>query len=190
MATRKRILTILPVVQVIIAMGLFASYLHRPEPRGDTLPAGGDTGLDIQYCWAVNSPAAMVAQLQRRFTNGWLRNQYPLDLIVDVTVFLSLVWLLWYAVAVEIGGKGLSVLTPRTGHRRIADVVVIALGAYLVVYADRITLSVYHQTWVTPVHLVWIIAIVGFYGHDLWASFRAAGNEPGPETGGPKAGRA
>jgi hypothetical protein len=179
MATRKRILTILPVVQVIIAMGLFASYLHRPEPRGDTLPAGGDTGLDIQYCWAVNAPAAIVAQIQRRLTNGFLRNQYPLDLIVDLTVFLSLVWLLWYAVAVEIGGKGLSILTRKTGHRRVADVLAMAFGASLVPYADRITLSVYHQTWVTPVHLVWIFAIIGFYGHDLWASFH---EKPGEEV--------
>jgi len=40
----KRILTIVPIVQVIIAMGLLASYLHRPDPRGDTLLVGGDTG--------------------------------------------------------------------------------------------------------------------------------------------------
>jgi len=176
MPKRKRTLIILPVVQVIIAMGLLASYLHRPEPRGDTIPAGGDTGLDIQYCWALNAPAAMIAQLQRQITNTFLGGRYPLTLIVNLTVFLSLVWLLWYAVAIEIGGKGLSVLTPRTGHRRLADVVAIALGAYLVVCADRITLSVYHQTWVTPVHLVWILGIIGFYGHDLWASFLHARN--------------
>jgi hypothetical protein len=114
----------------------------------------------------------MIAYYQRIVTNGLLANHYPLLPIVNLSVFFSLVWLLWYAVSIEIGGRGRSVLTPKTGFRRVVDVLVIAFGISLVAYADRTTVSVYYQTPVSFVHLLWVLAIMGFYGHDLWASFQ------------------
>jgi hypothetical protein len=164
--TKARV--ILPTVQVVIAAALVVSNSRRP----DTMAYWRSTHLDIQYCWALNSPAAMIAHIQREATYELLQWHYPINRIIDWGIFLSLVWLLWYAVSIETGGKGLSVLTPKTGIRRVADVLAIAFGACLVVYADFVTRSVYHQTRISSVHLIWVLAIVGFYGHDLWASFR------------------
>jgi len=162
---------------MVIAAGLVVCNSRRPVPLGeDTLPDSRFSALDIQYCWALNSPAAMIAYLQREATYELLQFHYPLNLIVDWGTFFSLVWLLWYAVSIEVGGKGLSVLTPRTGVRRLADALAIAFGAALLIYADFATRSVYHQVWVTPVYMAWALAVTGFYGHDLWASFRTPGS--------------
>ena len=172
MTVRTRARIILPTVQVVVAFALIVSNLRRPDSWED--PTW--TKLDIQYCWALNSPAAMMAAVQRKamygVSHGLVNKHYPLNLSIDFSIFLSLVWLLWYTVGTEIGGKGLSVLTPKTGVRQAADVLAIALGAAVLVYADSVATQITHETLVTPVHLTWALAIIGFYGHDLWASFR------------------
>ncbi len=123
------------------------------------------------------SLAALIVYLQRTVTHEWLAKHYPLAAIVDLATFFSLVWLLWYALGIEMGGKGLSVLAAKTGVRRVADVIAMGFGACLLVYADYVTRSVFHQIWVTLVHMLWALAIIGFYGHDLWASFKPARTE-------------
>lgn len=172
---RFRIRIILPTVQVLIAAALIACNEHRPAPTGeDTIGDSRDFALDIQSCWALNAPAAMIARIQRAATHDLLWTHYPLDVVVDLGVLFLLVWLLWYAVAVEITGRGLSVLSPRTGIRRVADVLAIILGAFVVPYADRVTMDVLapYQKVLACVYLLWTLAIIGFYGRDLLASFR------------------
>jgi hypothetical protein len=172
MIVGARIRFILPLVQVIIAAALIISNSVRPEPPADTIPSPKRGMLDIQYCLALNSPAAMIAAIQIEATHDLLWNYYPLYPIVNLTFFLSLVWLLWYAVSIEIGGKGLSVLTPKTGFRRVADTLAISLGIGVVIYADIAPAHILYKKFVSPVHLLWALTIIGFYGHDLWASFR------------------
>jgi hypothetical protein len=65
MTVRARIRFILPLVQVIIAIGLIVSNTLRPEPPADTIPSPRQRMLDIQYCWALNSPAAKIAAIPR-----------------------------------------------------------------------------------------------------------------------------
>jgi hypothetical protein len=174
MFARRKIRTILPMVQVAIAAALIISNLSRPDTWED--PAW--THLDIQYCWALNSPAAAIAYLQRVGMYDLLKDPYPLLKIVNLGIFFPLVWLLWYAVGIEIGGRGLSVLTPKTGYRRLADALAMAFGLFgfgVLISADKAAGQIiYWPYWdgIVPVHLMWALAIVGFYGHDLWASFR------------------
>ena len=179
MIVRARIRFILPLVQVVIAAALITSNSVRPEPPADTIPSPKREMLDIQYCLALNSPAAMISAIQIEAIHDLLWTYYPLYPIVNLTFFFSLVCLLWYAVSIEIGGKGLSVLTPKTGVRRVADMLAIALGIGVVIYADIAPVGIYKK-FVSPVHLLWALTIIGFYGHDLWASFRriSATGEP------------
>lgn len=170
---------VIPTVQVFIAGALIASNYYRPVPRGeDTLPDSSVSALDIQSCWALNAPAAMVAHFQRVATYDLLGTYYPLYLILSLSIFLPLVWLLWYALCIEAGGKGLSVLTPKTGIRRAADVLMMALGASAYFYGNSAIVSVYqYQALLWSVYSAWTLLIMGFYGHDLWASFRAKGTD-------------
>lgn len=170
---------LIPTVQVFIAGALIVSNQNRPIPRGeDTIPDSTVSALDIQSCWALNAPAAMVAHFQRVATYDLLGTYYPLYLLLNLSIFLPLVWLLWYAVCIEAGGKGLSVLTPKTGIRRVADVLMMALGASVFFYRDSTLVSVYrYEALLGSVYLAWILLIMGFYGHDLWASFRAKGTD-------------
>ena len=166
-----KIRVIIPVIQIVVAAGLIASNVRRPDPGGDTIPDSRVAEPDIQICWALNSPASMIAYLQRSATHDWLWTSYPLYPVINVTVFLSLVGALWYLVCLEATGGGRSVLTPRTGARRVADILAMVFGVALLVYADNITKPVYHQVGVSLIHLTWSLAIVAFYGHDLLSSF-------------------
>jgi hypothetical protein len=114
----------------------------------------------------------MIASLQRSMTDDLLAGHYLLAHFVDLGVIFVLVWLLWYAVGTETRGRGLSVLTPKTGIRRTADVLAICFGASLLPYVDRIVPGGAYWMLFSVAHLLWIATIIGFYSHDLWASFR------------------
>jgi hypothetical protein len=89
--------------------------------------------------------------------------------------FFSPVWLLWYAVGIEVGGEGLSIFTSETRVRRLADALAIAFGAASLAFAGLIARSVAWAVWLTPVYAMWAPPVVGSYGQDLWASFKASG---------------
>jgi hypothetical protein len=112
-----------------------------------------------------------------------LARHYPLAPIVNLGVIFVLVWLLWYAVGTETQGRGLSVLTPKTGIRRAADVLAICFGASLLPFADRIVPGGRYWVLFSVAHLLWIVTIIGFYSHDLWASFRT--RRPPPDVKNP-----
>lgn len=114
----------------------------------------------------------MIAAIEFEALHELLWTHYPLLPIVNLATFFSLVWLLWYAVFIETGGKGLSVLGPKTGFRRTADVWAIVLGIGVVFYAGSVHALQKYQKFISPVHLLWALTIIGFYGHDLWASFQ------------------
>lgn len=174
---RNRIRFILPLVQVIIAAALITSNSVRPAPPGDTIPGPRHWMLDIQYCLALNSPAAMIATIEVDALHDLLWTYYPLYPIVNLTFFFSLVWLLWYAVSIEIGGHGLSLVMPKTGFRRLADILAMALGIGVLIYAGIAPAGMLYEKFVSPVHLLWGLTIIGFYGHDLWASLRTRRND-------------
>ena len=171
MPMRIRTRLILPTVQLAVAVCLMISNHTSHEDWAWT-------HADLQYCYALNSPVAAIVHLQRESTYELLKWHYPLNVIVNFGILFALVWLLWYAVSIEIGGKGLSVLTPKTGFRRLADLLAIAFGAAgyaSLLYADQASAQIIYTPALYPIlgplHLIWALAIIGFYCHDFWVSF-------------------
>ena len=168
-ATTRRVV---PVIQVALASGCIARNLLR----ADTLEDPAWTHLEMQYCWALNAPATAMAYLQREAMHPLLKN-YPASALIDQGVFLLLVWLLWHVVCVELGGQGRSVLSARTGFRRLADCLGIAIGIssfIVVVSSDRAAAQIIYtpyQIEMGSLFFVWALVIVAFYGHDLWRNF-------------------
>jgi len=157
--------------QALIAFGLIV--LYSSAPKGDTLGGSGRDEIQLQLCWALDSPAAVLAHFQREMTREFVMAYPRIGIVFNDIVVVCLVWLLWYAVGTETRGKGLSVLTPKTGIRRTADIVAILFGASLVPYADSIVGGGgYYTILLSCTHILWTVAIILFYGHDLWASFR------------------
>jgi hypothetical protein len=63
----------LPTAQVLIAAALITSNIRSPiATGGDTIPNSRVSGIDIQFCWALNAPAAMIAHIQRTVTHDFL----------------------------------------------------------------------------------------------------------------------
>jgi hypothetical protein len=163
---RPKIRIVLPLVQVLVAIGLITSNVLRPHPiRNPPFMAP-----DWQFCAGLNAPATLVRGWLVGITNGWLWGPFAFW----TAVYLLLVWLLWYLVSIEIGGKGFSILTPKTGIRRIADLFLIIVGAAVVLGGSVIRrqsgfLAPYNTLEAVP-YFIWGATIVAFYGHDLWRS--------------------
>jgi hypothetical protein len=101
-----------------------------------------------------------------------LPRPYPIELIIERGLYFGLVWLLWYAVSIELAGDGQSVLTPKVGARRAADVLAVSFGAMLVFIGYLVRgqfggADTYSSLIALP-YLVWGAAILAFYGRDLW----------------------
>jgi hypothetical protein len=175
MKIRVRSRVALPFVLVIVAAVLITSNLLRPDPFWS--PAF--TKPDRQICDALNAPATVAAKYPVDIAYRWLSPHYPLNLIVELIIYLSLVWLVWYVVSVEMGGKGLSVLTPKTGMRKVSDVLAIMFGAPLGAAGLAVAsqLPGWYGRLVSTPYLFWALAVVAFYGHDLWACFRPTRRE-------------
>jgi hypothetical protein len=120
---------VLPLVQVAVAVALTTSNRLGPFSIAD--PTW--TKPDRQFCDGLNAPAALIRFFLIRFADIWFPLYYPIEFVLETVVFFLLVGLLWYLVSIEIGGKGQSVLTPKTGIRRAADVLAIIFGAVLAV---------------------------------------------------------
>ena len=176
MRLRVRSRVALPFVQVIVAAVLITSNLLRPDPFWS--PAL--TKPDRQICDALNAPATVAAKYPVDIAYQWFSPHYPLNLIVELIIYLSLVWLVWYVVRVEIGGKGLSVLTPKTGMRKVSDVLAIMFGALLGVAGLLVAsqLPGGYGRMISVPYLVWALAVVSFYAHDLWVCLRPTQTAP------------
>jgi hypothetical protein len=171
MEVRNLTRVLLPSAQVALAVALIISNARRPNKFSD--PAFRRP--DWQFCLAINAPVLIVVQRSMHFVNSRLQPDFPLNFAIDWAVRLPLIWILWYGVAIEIHGRGRSVLASKTRVPILVDalaiayaVVVLALGANAVRYLA----PTYARLLAAP-YLTWAIAIAGFYGHDLWASIGA-----------------
>ncbi len=169
MQVRNLTRILLPSAQVVLAVALIVSNARRPDKFSDP----SFRKPDWQFCLAINAPVLIIVQSSMTFVNSRLQPNFPLNFAIDWAVRLPLIWILWYAVAIEIHGRGRSVLASKTRSPMVADalaiayaVIVLALGADAVRYLD----PTYARLLAAP-YLAWAIAIAGFYGHDLWMSF-------------------
>jgi hypothetical protein len=145
---------IVPLIQVSLAGGLIVGF--RTPPRHDF------DKIEWQLCWALNAPAFILAEIPIRIYRTVFQVE---NLIFETSAQLCFIWLVWYAVALESGGRGRSVLSARTRVPALMDVPAMILG----VMVGLCTTSIAQLRMLYP---IWTIAIVGFYGHDLWMSLR------------------
>jgi len=163
----KRIHFVLPLMQVVVAVGLMThNYLAV-----DSLANPRWRHSDWQFCGALNAPATMLAEYPTDIAYRWLGPYYPLNEIIEWIVRLCLIWLLWYCVAIEMGGRGQSVLASRTRMRKVADFGGMLFGVVLA--NDSVVLGRQFGLLSIP-YLLWAVLLVTFYGHDLWTTFGSA----------------
>jgi hypothetical protein len=124
-----------------------------------------------------------------KLSGGWPFGRFTIQFLLDTVVYFALVGLLWYVVSIEAGGKGLSVLAPRMGSRRVADVFGMAFGGAvagmgLLMLRHEFGFVTPYSTFVAAPYFIWAAVIAGFYGHDLWACLRTRPVRPA-DSGGP-----
>jgi len=172
---RRRIRIVLPLAQVVIAAALTASNRLRPES------VSSPTFLkpDWQFCAGMNAPVSLIWDRLTRIEGEWFLEHLLMRVILETIVYLALVGLLWYIVSIEMGGKGESVLTRRTGMRCASDVLAVILGGAVIAMGLAIRRHEFgsvtaYSTLVAVPYFIWGATIVAFYGHDLWACYRPA----------------
>lgn len=160
---------ILPTIQTALAAAVMA---HNPLPL--SVWQYEWQSLDWLICSGVNAPATLVAQRLIDPVIEWLVDHYPVSIVLPVVIRLSAIWLLWYLVAVEIGGRGSSALAQKTRLRKLVDLAAISFAGYLVASGAPFVnnSSAWTHTLMGMQWILWALVIVGFYGHDLWVSFR------------------
>lgn len=172
---RPKVRIVLPLVQVLVAVALITSNDLRPSHIGKGYPSW--MAPDWLFCAGLNAPATLARYWLIRTTNGW---RWGNPLTVWTPIYLLLVWLLWYLVSIEIGGKGQSILTPKTRMRRMADLFLIVVGAAVALGGLSIRresgfVAPYSTIEAVP-YFIWGVVILVFYGHDLWVSFGGVHN--------------
>jgi hypothetical protein len=174
---RIRMRIALPLVQVAIAVPLtLSNYYFGSEPQGHE----AHRKLDVQLGFALNAPAmvsrnfleAIAVQFcPEKYRTSPSTGCYPLPFAVETVVYFGLVGLLWYAVMLEAAGNGQSVLTTKTGMRPAADALAILFGAAVGVFGALISQQIGPRVdsfLVGIIYIIWAIAIMVFYGRDLW----------------------
>ena len=159
MNIRSRVRLVLPLVQVTVACALIASFVAPPHPEDFAK-------TEYQLYRALDAPAFLLSEVPARIVHWVYRQEY---FIVENVVRLCFVWLVWYAVSVEISGRGQSVLSPKTRVRRVADVLAVMFGS-AVWLSGGYNL---HPPAIWILYPIWGVAIMGFYGRDLWISFHS-----------------
>ena len=165
---RPKVRIVLPLIQLAVAGALTTSNFHRPNPIANP----SFRAPDWQFCAGLNAPAAIIRDWLTR--NIWQWGHPQIDFVLQTALFFLLVWLLWYLVSIEIGGKGHSILTPKTRMRRISDLLLMVFGTAvglggLTVRHDLGVSGPYSNLVAVP-YYIWGVVISVFYGHDLWAS--------------------
>jgi hypothetical protein len=165
----SRLKIALPLVQTGIGVALIMHGMRDPH---NWMPAQ-------QICDAVNAPAAAVRFLifsmlrSQPDSPGWLlllNSNGWLSLFIETIVYFVLIWLLWYAVCVEAGGGGNSVLARKSGMRKTADVLGTISGVAVFVLAFYSHNGVFPRgfLWLVLIPwLVWGVLIAWFYLRDL-----------------------
>lgn len=166
-----RVRWILPIIQMVVALGLTVSNAMGPIVLGDPRRLKPDKQLRD----ALNAPAALARFCLAFVIHHAISPSYALYFALEVIVNVSLVGAVWYIVAIELGGRGQSVLTQRTGMRKVADVLAIAFGACTGLTGLAVFYSLVPSAFsyfVAALWFLWSALIVGFYAHDLWISAR------------------
>jgi hypothetical protein len=158
MNIHRRVRFVLPLTQAAVACALIASFLAPPHPEDFAK-------TEYQIYRALNAPAFLLSAVPARIAHWVYRKAY---FIVETTVRLCFVWLVWYAVSIEISGRGRSVLSPRTRVRRVADALAVIFGAAVALSGGYGL----HPPAIWMLYLIWGVVIMGFYGRDLWVSLR------------------
>jgi hypothetical protein len=176
-----RIRLVLPLLQVALAVALTARNALRP----DTLSNPSWTAPDRQFCDGLNAPCSLIRFCFTTIMNRWLPGHYRLESVLSAIVYFVLVWLVWYAVSIEIGGEGCSLLAPRTGIRSVADVAAMIFGAALVATGLLVRrqfgpVTTYSNLVAMP-YFVWGATVAVFYAHDLRACLGTAQKESAGE---------
>ena len=151
-----------------IAIALTTSNFLRPDP----LPHPAYLMPDKQFCDGLNAPAAVIRFLLIQLCGLGYGSLPLIEFIIETGVYFSLVWLLWYLVIVESRGKGLSILASKTRFRKTVDLCAIAFGVLLLLLGgfNGAALHGNYGKIVSIPYEIWTLLILGFYGHDLWAS--------------------
>ena len=171
----RRLRLLLPLVQVAIAVIL--TVHNRLRPR--YWESGASSAWDWQWCAALNAPATAVWACLLRFRGYWYQDHLLAGIVLENVVYFVLVGALWYAVSIEISGKGRSVLSANLMIRTVADLIGMIFGGVLAwggseVFRYRFGyVSAYTMSVVVP-YFLWAAVIVAFYGHDLWRYFAGA----------------
>ena len=165
---RTRIRLILPPVQVVLAIILIVS--NRLREQWGSRPAF--LAPDLQFCGALNAPATVIWSLLLRLMGIWYWAPLWIEEIVQKLAYLVLIGLLWYAVSIEIGGGGQSVLTSKVRMRSAVDVLLMAFAgcvgasAWLIRSHEFGFVTTYSTLVATP-YFLWAVVIAAFYGRDL-----------------------
>jgi len=178
-AMRHKLRVAIPLVQVAIAIALTTpSYLRSPS-----IDHPAKRNLGLQWGVALNAPAEVSRYFLQRLAMQFCPERYrgnftecpPLNVIFETVVYFALVWVLWCGVLLELSGGGQSVLSPRTRMRTAADLFAILFGG-LVAFFGVVISDQLGPRYAAPVgitYLIWAIAIIVFYSHDLWVHLRA-----------------
>jgi hypothetical protein len=139
--------------------------------------------LDKTFCDALNAPAALLRLWIRLLWNHFFfqGEYYAVEFFIDTVVFLGLVALLWYAVALEMEGNGRSVILPRDWMRIPADIAAVVLAPAVIVVLSRIGPHIDSRPLtivVTGLYFGWVIVIGVFYGRDLYLYLRDPIRDP------------
>jgi len=168
MLSQSRLRILLPTSQIVLGIALQVGNSLRPN----TLGSPSWVEWDFQLCDGINAPVAPIMQCVRSVTLQWAPRSHSLQLASDWFVHAMLVGLLWYAVAVELGGEGRSVLASKTKAWFAVDILAVSAGALLwwialLVRRQFGAVTMYSNLVALP-YFLWSGALGAFYAHDLW----------------------
>ena len=157
----------LPLAQAILASALITVNLFR----SDSVMTPSWHKPEIQFCHALNAPAALAVHLLREATYQWAPYPHRVELALETIVYVGLVWLIWFLVALQIEGRGRCILMPRSRLRGVADLFGLIVGAGtgvvgLLVRHQLGAVTTYSNLLSVP-YFLWAVLIIGFYGCDL-----------------------
>ncbi|HKV39298.1 MAG TPA: hypothetical protein VJX67_08800, partial [Blastocatellia bacterium] len=134
------------------------------------------TAPDRQFCDAINAPATLVRMLLESIADQLLPGNYRIELIIETVIYLTLVWVVWYVLGVEITGGGTRALAAGSRMRRVVDICAIVFGSALAVtgllVVSQFGSPTAYSTAVAVPYFIWATTMIIFYGYDLVAHCR------------------
>jgi len=126
---------------------------------------------DRQFCFALNAPAAAVQALLAHLSDAVFGPSHVSRILLETAVYFVLVGLLWYTVGIELSGGGTSVLSQKSGRRKLMDRAGICFGLVLFPVAVYVRVQFLpdklYANFVALPYLLWAVVIIWFYWRDL-----------------------